>query len=362
MKTAGEQLVTDRRNVLKILGLSSAALFTGFGNISEAEAAVIKKTKKPVVTPDRSTVAFSTGTDRKAMMFEILKPFESQIREGLKGKQLVIKPNMVSTNTPLCATHVDALRALLEFVKPFYKGQIIIAEATAGTGETMVGFQNYGYMDLQKEFDLKFVDINKTNGSPIWILDRNLYPDKIQISEIFVDPGNYFISISRLKSHNAVVMTGGMKNMVMAAPLNISAANGNPQLNYKSKMHSGGSRWLHYNMFLIAKHVRADFTIIDGVEGMQGNGPIAGTPVDHRVALAGTDVVAIDSLCAKLMGVPLEDVGYINYAAADGMGITDRSKIDIIGGKDPDQHIIAYKLHDNIARQLEWKKPLIPPK
>ena len=127
-------------------------------------------------------------------------------------------------------------------------------------------------------------------------------------------------------------------------------------------MHSGGSRWLHYNMFLIAKHVRADFTIIDGVEGMQGNGPIAGTPVDHRVALAGTDVVAIDSLCAKLMGVPLEDVGYINYAAADGMGITDRSKIDIIGGKDPDQHIIAYKLHDNIARQLEWKNPLIPPK
>ena len=150
--------------------------------------------------------------------------------------------------------------------------------------------------------------------------------------------------------------------MVMAAPLNITAANGNPQMNYKSRMHSGGSRWLHYNMFLVAKHVRADFTIIDGVEGMQGNGPIAGTPVDHRVALAGTDVVAIDTLCARLMGVPLENVGYLNYAAADGMGITDLAKIDIIGGKDPDQHIIAYKMHDNIARQLEWKSPLTPPK
>jgi len=54
-------------------------------------------------------------------------------------------------------------------------------------------------------------------------------------------------------------------------------------------MHSGGSRWLHYNMFLVANTARPDFTIIDGVEGMEGNGPIGGTPVDHRIALAGFD-------------------------------------------------------------------------
>jgi uncharacterized protein (DUF362 family) len=111
-------------------------------------------------------------------------------------------------------------------------------------------------------------------------------------------------------------------------------------------------------MYLMAQSVRPDFTIIDGVEGMEGNGPISGTPVDHRIAMAGFDVVAVDSMCARLMGIPLENVGYLNYCAAAGIGNTDRDKIEIIGGKDPDKSIITYKLGANIANQLEWKDPL----
>lgn len=123
-------------------------------------------------------------------------------------------------------------------------------------------------------------------------------------------------------------------------------------------MHSGGNRWLHYNLFLMAQSVRPDFTIIDGVEGMEGNGPINGTPVDHRIAMAGFDVVAVDSMCARLMGIPLENVGYINYCAAAGIGNMDRDKIEIIGGKDPEKSVIAYKMGSNIANQLEWKDPI----
>jgi uncharacterized protein (DUF362 family) len=357
------RFVTDRRNALKILGFSSAALFTGvFGNIPEATAAEMVKTRKPAIPTGRSNVVFATGTDRRAMMAEVMKPYEKQIREGIKGKQLIIKPNMVSTTVPLCATHVDALRGVLEFIKPMYSGQIIIAEATAGKGVSMPGFTTYGYTELQKDFDLKFIDLNTATGSPIWVLNKDLYPDKIQITDMFVNPNNYIISVSRLKSHNTVVMTAGTKNMVMAAPLNIPEADGKPQVNYKRSMHSGGPRWLHYNMFLVARQVRPNLAIIDGVEGMEGNGPVNGTPVDHRIALAGEDVLAVDSICAKLMGIPLENVGYLNFAAADGLGIVDREKIDIIGGKDPDQFVKTYKLSENIATQMQWKEPLFPPK
>lgn len=360
MKSTEKQSV-GRREALKILGVSSASLVAaGLTNFASAETLDMKEKTNSVVKPERARVAFTTGTDRRAMMAEVMTPFENEIRNGLKGKQLVIKPNMVSTETPLCATHVDALRGVLEFVKPFYKGQIIIAEATAGTGVSSPGFKNYGYLDLQKEYDLKFVDINLTPGSPVWILDRDLRPDKIQITSLFVDPKNYIISVSRLKTHNAVVMTAGTKNMLMAAPLNIPEVAGFTRMNYKSRMHSGGSRFLHYNMFLVARHVHANFTVIDGVEGMQGNGPIAGFAVDHKVALAGTDNLAIDSICSKLMAIPLEDVGYLTYCANDGLGIIDREKIDIIGGKDPDKYIIPYKLHDSVVKQLEWKLPLNP--
>jgi hypothetical protein len=58
------------------------------------------------------------------------------------------------------------------------------------------------------------------------------------------------------------------------------------------------------------------------------------------------------------MGIPLENVGYLNYCAAGGLGNIDREKIDIIGGKDPDQFVIPYKLSSNAAYQLEWKEPL----
>jgi uncharacterized protein (DUF362 family) len=104
-----------------------------------------------------------------------------------------------------------------------------------------------------------------------------------------------------------------------------------------------------------------DFAIIDGLEGMEGNGPISGTPVDHRIAMASFDPVAMDSMAVRLMGIPLEDVGYLNYLAAAGIGNIDRDKIDIIGGKDPDKSIITYKLSTNIKTQLEWKDPLPTP-
>lgn len=362
MKKNEDQMSIGRRDMLKFIGIGSTAMLMGnFGyipSIEKLDNPLMLPKKEPLTPNSRSSVAFTTGTDRRAMMAEVMKPFEAKIRKAIKGKQIVIKPNMVSTNVPLCATHVDAIRGVMEFLEPMYKGQFIIAEASAGTGDSAVGFQNYGYLELQKEHNVKFVDLNKTTGSPVWILDQNLYPDKIQIADMFVDPNNFIISLSRLKTHNTVIMTAGTKNIVMGAPMIIPGVNGEQPLSYKRRMHAGGPRWLHYNMFQMAKVVRPDLAIIDGVEGMQGNGPSRGFVADHKIALAGEDVIAVDSMCARLMGIPLENIGYLKYCAADGLGIIDREKIDILGGKDPDKYIMQYKLSDNIDTQLEWKAPL----
>lgn len=58
------------------------------------------------------------------------------------------------------------------------------------------------------------------------------------------------------------------------------------------------------------------------------------------------------------MGVPFEDIGYLNYCATAGLGQGDRSKIKIIG-PDPKDHVIKYKLRDNIERQMRWDDDLI---
>jgi len=356
-----KQLHVGRRNALKMLGLGSAAMLSsGFSDIlATTQPSELKALSKPFFDEGKSPVAFTTGTDRMNMLFEVIKPFEAEIKAGLKKKQLIIKPNMVVTNKELCATHKDSLRALLEYVKSFYNGQIIIAESSA-VMNSAEGFNNYGYADLAKDYNTKFIDLNtQKSGKPFFILDKNLHLEQIEIYDMFTNPDNYIISLSRLKTHNSVVMTAGLKNIAMAAPFNSAAVDGGGQAKaHKWKMHSGGPRWLHYNMFLMAQSIRPNFTIIDGVEGMEGDGPINGTPVDHRIALAGFDAVAVDSMCARLMGIPLENVGYINYLAAAGLGNMDRNKIEIIGGKDPDQSIITYKLGPNIEHQLGWKNPL----
>jgi uncharacterized protein (DUF362 family) len=88
---------------------------------------------------------------------------------------------------------------------------------------------------------------------------------------------------------------------------------------------------------------------------MEGNGPSRGTPVEHGVALAGNDVIAIDRVGVELMKITYEDIGYLQWCARAGMGQDDLAKIKIIG-PDIEPYRLPYKLHENIERQLEWKK------
>jgi len=337
--------LTSRRTFLKGTALMSAGLI--FHNQKSAFAA-----ESSTAGADRTRVSFITGTDRREMVYQALLPLKDEVEKGIQGKQVIIKPNFVGTRYPLCATHADAVRGLLDFLKPIYKEKIIIGESSA-VEVTSNGYDNYGYRPLEQEYNVTLVDFNEHSTKPVWVTDRNIHPAKIQVISEFLDPKNYFISITRLKTHDTVVATMGLKNILMAAP--ISQYNGQ---RYKRAVHSGGPRWLHYNLFLLAHLMRPQLTVIDALEGMQGNGPVRGEPIEHGVALAGTDVLAVDSIGAQLMSIPFENIGYLTYCADAGLGIVDRAKIDIIGGKDPKDFVKAYRLPDSIDRQLEWKTDL----
>jgi uncharacterized protein (DUF362 family) len=332
----------DRRTFFKGMAAGTAGMMLPRVWTAPTVAAEAKGTAR---------VSFTVGTNRRAMMMEILKPFEEEIRQGIGDKQVVIKPNFVVNDTPLCATHVDAVRGVLDFLKPIYKKQIIIGESTISPSGTIEGYKNYGYLDLPKEYNIKLMDFNLEPATTFWITNEKRGPRPIDIGNPYIDDNNYFISLTRLKTHDTVVATMTLKNMVMGAPMNYY-----DKVRHKAFMHEGAPTGLNYNMFLIAQHVRGDLAILDGVEGMENNGPINGTPVQHGVALAGLDTIAVDRVGLELMGIPYEDVGYLQWCANDGMGVGDRSRITIIGGKNPADHVRKYKLHEQIAWQLRWKE------
>jgi len=332
----------NRRSFIKNLSIGAAGL---------AVLPAIHSTGASTATelPKTSKVSFVTGTDRRDMIYQALKPLEKDIKKAIGDKQVIIKPNNVWDSTPLCATHPDAMRGVLDFLKPFYRKPVIIAESTTSPKGTMVTFEQYKYLPLGNEYGVRFVDLNKDASTTVhWILDKSHHPLGVSIIDTFLDPNEYFISVTRLKSHDTVVATLSAKNMVMASPINEYT-----KQNDKKLVHQGPKE-SNWNMFQLARTIRPQLAVLDGLEGMEGNGPVRGTPVDHGVALASTDFIAADTVGIELMGIDVSDVGYITYCVDAGYGNGDHSKIKIIGG-DPSKHVIKYKLHDNIEEQMTWK-------
>jgi uncharacterized protein (DUF362 family) len=335
----------ERRSFLG--GLLTGTAGTAFGTLISGAPAGAK-----TQTEETSVVSFTTGNDRRELVHQTLEPLERDIRRAVKGKQVVIKPNLVGNDQPLCATHPDAIRGVLDFLKPFYKRTVLIAESTGRRYNNKSGtfnhFELYNYPPLEREYNAKLVDLNTRPTITEWVVGAEGRPLDIRTIDIFQDPDAYIISLCRLKTHNALVVTLSAKNVLFASPINDDIRH------EKQRMHSVGTRNLNFNVFLLARKIQPDLAVIDGFEGMEGNGPTKGTPVDHRVALASADFVAADRVGCMLMGVDFGDVGYLTYCANAGLGRGDLSAIHIIG-PDPAPHVIPYALHENIAQQLEWK-------
>ncbi len=161
-----------------------------------------------------------------------------------------------------------------------------------------------------------------------------------------------------LKTHNCVVATLSVKNMAMGAPLH--SVPGESRWSDKHKVHAKSDREANCNMLLNAQKLAPNWgvALIDGFEGMEGNGPARGTPVPSHLAIASTDFVAADRVGLATMGINPDWVGYLTFAGRLGLGQYDLSKIDLAGGTTIASVEKKYRLHDNIQQQLEWRGPL----
>ncbi|MBN1816363.1 MAG: DUF362 domain-containing protein, partial [Sedimentisphaerales bacterium] len=140
----------SRRAVLKGLGLGALSATVGLPSVCKAalqSAGLGAATGVPfrrkgdglLWTPiaETSNVAMIKGNDRRDITLAALQKIEDEVLAALQGKKRVlIKPNFVATNRPLCATHADAIRAILDFLKPHFKGPILIGESTASRAGT----------------------------------------------------------------------------------------------------------------------------------------------------------------------------------------------------------------------------------
>jgi uncharacterized protein (DUF362 family) len=280
-------------------------------------------------------------------------------------KSVVIKPNVVSLIQPLAATHADALNGVLDFLAPRFKGPVVIAESSAAN--TFEGYEHFGYTKVPAEHrtrDVRLVDLNDEGEYEVLqILDEHLHLQPVRLAKRLLDPDAFVICTTQMKTHNAVVATLSIKNMALGAPLRSGPKD--PQRWSDKRRYHVGIRQMHYNILLTAQRLRPSWgaTVIDGFEGMEGNGPNSGLPVPSRLAIASTDYVAADRVGVECMGIKPEWVGYLTYCHELGLGRYDLAAIDLRGARIEDVKK-PYQLHRDVERMLEWMGPMteLPPK
>jgi uncharacterized protein (DUF362 family) len=348
----------DRRDFLKtsVMGGLAVSLYKPLSTLPA---------KKQAEIATRPSVAITTGDNRADMTFRALKPYSKQIKQAIGNKRVILKPNMVSISIPLCATHADTLEGVLEFLKSIGKTDNIVIAESAADGPTLDGFKNYGYYKLAEKYKVKLMDLDQEGGYEIkYVFDeKDFRPHPVRVSKVITSPDSYIVSTAKLKTHDRAVVTLSLKNIVFGAPikdLGYTFGRGRKQGTTSDKpvVHGNGFRGINYNLYAMASTLHPHLSVIDGLQGMEGNGPMSGSPVDHKVCVVSTDWFSADRVGVELMGVDFSKVGYLNYCANSGLGNPDLSKIEIIGENIKD-HIKTYKLNSNIEKQLVWMQPSV---
>jgi uncharacterized protein (DUF362 family) len=291
-------------------------------------------------------VSLVHGENRKENIKNAVGLLSEEIKATLENKDIIlIKPNFVSTKVELAATNKDAVNGFLEFLKEndlLKNRKIIIAEGAA-LGETEDGFKNFGYYDLKKDYEIEFLDLNKTDSYKIEIFDRNLNLIKINCAKIMIKDLNkniFYVSICPPKTHDTVIATLSIKNIIVGS-----------LQNDKEKIHQS-IKAINLTLAKIYRdYIRPDLSIIDGFVGMEGDGPVDGEPVEMKIALAGLNPIYVDSLMAYLMGIDPLSVGYLYY-----LGIKKDFWEDLeIVGEDLEKYKRKFKLHKTANYQFNWR-------
>ncbi len=277
------------------------------------------------------------------------------------GEQILIKPNFFSSSNQLTATHVDAVRGVLDFLvfHDVHPGEVLIAEG-GGENESGEAYRNYGYSALENEYDfpVRWLDLH---------LETDWVQEEVRLADGSVDEVSMpktvldhpcTISVAVAKTHDAGVVTLAVKNMIMGSLRQEDRIKIHGYHSHRERTLPHEAAVINANLFRISRYLTPEIAVIDGTVGIQGNGPGGKDTIELGVAVASGDAFAADAVMTRAMGFQPEDVGLLVYAQQFGLGITDLQEIEVIGP--PLASVIrSFKPHDTHRLQVQWQNDAI---
>ncbi len=250
------------------------------------------------------------------------------IKRAKEAEYILIKPDLVHHSLQLASTHVDAVRGILDVLKMYTDTYIIIGDsAHFGTKQA---FRNLEYEPLQQEYknvslcdlsDDEFIEstIRRGDGSEL-VVRRSKIAVEAPLS----------ISLSSMKTHTELDVSLSVVNWAEGTWLVPPRMTTDGQVWSRDPwLYPLGKEAGHETIAELFASAPCHVSVIDGILGMEGKGPLYGTPIHMGIALAGMDPVAVDTAAAMLMGFDPHEIRYLEICANKGLGVNEISRIDI---------------------------------
>jgi uncharacterized protein (DUF362 family) len=287
-----------RRRFLKAIASGAAAIGAGI---------LLGRFNFPKESKTESFVASVSGY-QKDLSHEILKGLQELGIKGpeIKNKKVLLKPNLVEPHRHLehINTHPLVVRGAVEAFLNLGASEVIVAEGSGHRRDSLMVLEESGLSDVLYEDRIAFVDLNEssvtkiTNQGKTSKLTDFYFPDEVMNADIIV-------SMAKMKAHHWAGVTLSMKNLFGVMP---GIVYGWP----KNALHWAGLQQCIYD---ITATLKPHLAIVDGIVGMEGDGPIMGDPIKVGTIVIGSNLPAVDSTCSRIMGIDPEKISYLKRAS-----------------------------------------------
>lgn len=270
-------------------------------------------------TEPETQVHMAPAGDYNANLAEVLVRQYETFRERvpLKGRRIVLKPNLVEYHrNKVINTDPRVVAAAIELCQREGAAEVIVAEGPGHWRNVEYLVAASGLDDVLKTYKVPFVDLN--HDEPV---KRANFGRLTGLSHLFLSQtianADVVISLPKLKTHHWAVATLSLKNLFGTLP---GICYGWP----KNELHWRG---IDNSIVDIALTRTPDLAIVDAIIGMEGDGPLNGTPKAMGLLIMGSDLVAVDATCCRLMQLDPAKVGYLSLGARKKLGILEEPRI-----------------------------------
>jgi uncharacterized protein (DUF362 family) len=225
--------------------------------------------------------------------------------DELKGKRILLKPNLVETasGAPHINTHPLVLRGAIEAFLRLGAATVMVAEGPGHRRDTLAVYEESGLADVLTEDRIPFHDLNYITGYELPNIGGQTSMRTLTFPALFQEV-DWIVSVAKMKTHHWAGATLSMKNLFGVMP---GIYYGWP----KNVLHKAG---IQSSILDINATLKPHFAIVDGIVGMQGDGPIMGDAKEAGVLVMGRNLAAVDATCCRIMGIDPYKVSYLERA------------------------------------------------